>query len=92
MHNIVMHTTHMQKNIEIKRHIHFDRRKANLFLRDLERDLGSMTYNRDIVQIYYNLILPFLIPYASSLMSVRLSRIIELPMHGMTKTVKLSGK
>ena len=52
--NLVMHTTHMQETSENKRHIHFDRSKVKLFLRDLGRDLGSMTYNRNIDQIYYH--------------------------------------
>jgi len=52
--NLAMHTTHMQENKERKNHIHFDRSKANLFLRDLERNLGSLTYNNNIDQIYYH--------------------------------------
>ena len=48
-----MHTTHMQETNERKRHIRFDRSKIDLFLGDLERDLGPMNYNNNIDQIYY---------------------------------------
>lgn len=53
--NLVMHTTHMQETSERKRNIWFDKSKANLFLRDLESDLGSLAYNSNIDQMYYHL-------------------------------------
>lgn len=52
--NLGMHTTHMQETGERKRHIHLDGSKVVLFLRDLERDLGYLTYNINIYQIYYH--------------------------------------
>lgn len=52
--NLVMHTTHIVDTSERKIHIHFKRSNVNLFLRDLERDLGSLTYNNNINQIYYH--------------------------------------
>ena len=44
----------MQENSERKSHIHFDRSNVDLFLRDLDRDFGSLTYNNNIDQIYYH--------------------------------------
>ena len=52
--NLAMHTTHMQENNERKIHIHFDRSKNDMFLRDLEMDLGTMNYNNNIDQFYYH--------------------------------------
>lgn len=52
--NLVTHTTHMQEKNERQSHIHFDRSKGDLFLRDLERNLGSLTYNNNIDKIYYH--------------------------------------
>ena len=51
--NIDMHTNHMQKNCEIQRHIHFDKSKIDLFLKDLKMDLGFLMYNDNIDNIYH---------------------------------------
>lgn len=44
----------MQETGEKRRHIHFNRTKFDYFLSDPERDLGSLTYNKNIDQIYYH--------------------------------------
>lgn len=54
--NLVMHTTHMQETNKSKRHIHFNRSNVDFLLRDLERDLDSLTYNNNIDKIYYHFI------------------------------------
>jgi len=52
--NIVMHTTHMEETHGSKRNIRFNTSNVDIFLRDLEMDLGSLTYNNNIDQLYYN--------------------------------------
>jgi len=51
--NLFIHTSHMQEIGERKRHTHFHRSNVDLLLRDLEMDLGSMTYNNNSEQIHY---------------------------------------
>lgn len=50
--NLVMHTYHMQNISESQRHTGFDRSKTYIFLKDLKRHLGFLTYNNNIYQTY----------------------------------------
>lgn len=90
--NLSMRTTHMQENSESKSHIHFNKSNVDLFLRSLERNLGSLTYNNNINQIYYHFTTTLSTTITNSLIRLCIRRIIELPIPSMTNSVKLPGK
>lgn len=90
--NLVIHTSHMQETIESQRRTHFDRSNIDLFLKDLERDLGSLTYNNNIDQIYYKFTTTLSTTINKFSIEVLYKKITELLTLVMTKTVKLPRK
>ena len=77
---------------ESKSHIHFDRSNVDIFLRDLERDLSSMTYNNNIDQIYYHFTTTLSTTINKFSNKTSYKKNIRTSNPCTTKTVRLPGK
>jgi hypothetical protein len=88
--NIAMHRSVIEENYDNQRQLHFDTRKFDLFLKDLNSKLNLLTYKDNIEELCHNFTttLPTSINKFSFEVSCKII-IIERPTLGMIKNVKL---